>query len=198
MILEEYNFLYKIFIYLYILYKTTQIIMKMNNYVILIMIIVLSLGLGLSLFYTTIFKSNKKVENYQNYDINNNVPTSLGGYEGKYPSSETALLVEDSYPLTGRKGISNNGASNIWWHYPTFQLGSYDQITNNIKYPNNPDEGTCMPASMCGALYKETQLKSNYIKPLPPINPECGTRVGYFDTNINLLPFRNDMANILY
>jgi hypothetical protein len=55
-----------------------------------------------------------------------------------------------------------------------------------------------MPASMCGALYHDKKLKSNYIEPLPPLNPDCGTRVGYFDTNENLLPFRTDMQNILY
>ena len=136
------------------------------------------------------------IENYTNYDTT--VTRGLGGYEGNYPFSESDVLLEDTYPLTGRKGISNNGASNIWWHYPIFELGSYDQITNNIKYPNNPDEGTCMPASICGSLYKEKQLKTNYITPLPPINPTCGTRVGYFNTDINLLPFRTDVPNILY
>ena len=162
--------------------------------------IIILLALGLLLFYN-MFKSIKMIENYQNYDTNNamSTTTSLGGYKkDKYPFPETDLLVENSYPVTGRKGISNNGAADIWWHYPIFELGSYDQITNNIRYSNNPDEGTCMPASMCGALYKEKQLKTNYVKPLPPINPECGTRVGYFDTNINLLPFRSDMQNILY
>ena len=173
--------------------------MKNNNILLLILfIIVIGLSLGLPLFYN-MFKSIKMIENYQNYDINNSMKISLGGDNGeKYPIPETDLLVEDTYPATGRKGISNNGAANIWWHYPTFQLGSYDQITNNIRYPNNPDEGTCMPASMCQTLYKEKQLKTNYVKPLPPINPNCGTRVGYFDTSINLLPFRTDMPNILY
>ena len=153
---------------------------------------------GAPLFYN-VFKSIKMTENYQNYDINSATPTGLGGYKKEnYPFPETDVLLQDSYPLTGRKGISNNGAANIWWHYPIFQLGSYDQITNNIRYSNNPDEGTCMPASMCGALYKEKQLKTNYVKALHPLNPECGTRVGYFDTDINLLPFRTDMQNILY
>jgi len=172
--------------------------MKMNNtMLIIIVIIIVGLSLGLPLFYN-MFKSIKMIENYQNYDINNATSTNLGGYQKKYPFPETDLLVEDIYPVTGRKGISNNGANNIWWHYPIFELGSYDQITNNIRHSNNPDEGTCMPASMCGALYKEKQLKTNYVKPLPPINPNCGTRVGYFNTNINLLPFRTDVPNILY
>jgi hypothetical protein len=55
-----------------------------------------------------------------------------------------------------------------------------------------------MPAELCGTLYKEKQLKSNYIEPLPPVDPRSGTRVGYFTTNINMLPFRTDEPNILY
>ena len=161
----------------------------MKTSVLSILFYIIGFIICIILFY--MLKTIKMIEPYKNN-------TDLGGYQGKYPFSETDVLLEDSYPLTGRKGISNNGAADIWWHYPIFELGSYDQITNNIRYSNNPDEGTCMPASMCGALYKEKQLKTNYIKPLPPINPECGTRVGYFDTNINLLPFRNDMQNILY
>jgi hypothetical protein len=109
--------------------------------------------------------------------------------------------VQDTYPPIGGNQISNDTANDIWWHYPTFKLGSYAQITNNIRYPDNPDEGTCMPASMCGALYHEKKLGSNYVYPLSPLNPNMGTRVGYFDTNsqlIDSLPYRTDMQNILY
>jgi len=150
------------------------------------------------LIFNSMYKSNLMLENFDNYDIYSSKNTSLGGYEDKSQLSKGDILLEDSYPVTGRNGISTNDASSIWWHYPIFKVGSYDQITNNIKYPNNPDVGTCMPASMCGALYKEKQLKSNYIKPLPPIIPDCGTRIGYFNTPFNLLPFRTDIANILY
>ncbi len=71
----------------------------------------------------------------------------------------------------------------MWWHYPIFKVGSFDQITNNLKYPNNPDIGNCMRAEFCGALYKTKHLKSNHIKPLLPVNDSCGTRVGYFSTD---------------
>jgi len=171
--------------------------MKYNIFLIAFIILAVVLTLGSPLFYN-IFKSIKMIENYQNYDINNSMSTSLGGDTGKYPFSESDVLLEDTYPVKANKELTNNDAANIWWHYPIFQLGSYDQITNNIRYPNNPDVGTCMPASMCGSLYKEKQLKTNYIKPLPLINPNCGTRIGYFDTSINMLPFRTDMPNILY
>jgi len=124
--------------------------------------------------------------------------SSLAGYEGDYPNSETQVLVQDTYPPIGKNKLSNDTAADIWKDYPTFELGSYAQITNNIRYPRNPDEGTCMPASMCGALYHDKYLGSNYTTPLPPVPINCGTRVGYFDTDENLLQYKTDMANILY
>ena len=159
----------------------------MNQIAFLFLILVLAIGLPL---FFKISESFKRREGYSNY--------VLDGAKGEVPSSETEVLVQDTYPAIGKNQISNDNASDIWWHYPIFTLGSYKQITNNIRYPNNPDEGTCEPASMCGALYHEKFLKSNYIEPLPPLNPDCGTRVGYFDTNINLLPYRTNVPNILY
>lgn len=119
---------------------------------------------------------------------------------GQLDSATLSRLVADTYPSTDNPYglLSNNGAANIWWHYPTFKLGSYKQITNNIRYPNNPDVGECMPASMCGTLYREKHLGNNDVAPLPPLNPDCGTRVGYFQTGVNLLPFRTNMQNILF
>lgn len=120
---------------------------------------------------------------------------------GELDSPTLSRLVADTYPATNnpRGLLSSNGAANVWWHYPTFKLGSYKQITNNIRYPNNPDVGDCMPASMCGTLYKEKHLGNNEVTPLPPLNPGCpGTRVGYFQTDVNLLPFKTNMQNILF
>lgn len=125
---------------------------------------------------------------------------ALGSADYTDVSKDTTedLLLKDTYPLKEIIGVSKDTADKIWWHYPTFEVGSYAQITNNIRYPNNPDVGRCTATEFCGSIYDEHQKKSNYINPLPPINPECGTRVGYFSTNINLLPYRNDMQNILY
>jgi hypothetical protein len=159
----------------------------MNQIVFLLLILVLAIGLPL---FFKIYESFKNIENFSNY--------TLDQAYGSFPKAQTEVLVQDTYPAIGKNQISDNNASDIWWHYPVFQLGSYKQITNNIRYPDTPDEGTCMPASMCGALYNERFLKTNYIEPLPPLNPECGTRVGYFDTDVNLLPYRTNMQNILY
>jgi len=152
----------------------------------MIKFIFLFLIIGVIIFH--MLGTFKNIENYTNFSLNNSL----------FPESQTTILVQDTYPPIGKNQISDNTSNDIWWHYPTFQLGSYKQITNNIRFPNNPDEGRCMPASMCGALYHEKKLHSNYIKNLPPVNNNNGTRVGYFDTYINLLPFRTDNTNILY
>ncbi len=122
---------------------------------------------------------------------------NLANTQGDYPAiTDTRMLT--FYPSTGRLGISNNEAQDIWWHYPMFRVGSYKQITNNIKYPNNPDTGKCTPASMCGALYKEKQVYSNYVEPLPPVAENCsGSRVNYYYTEPNMLEFRTE-GNVLY
>jgi hypothetical protein len=165
----------------------------MNQVLFLILILVLSIGLPLLFKISESFERNRRRDGFSNYN--------LDGAMGDVPASQEQVLVQDTYPPIGKNQISNDNASNIWWHYPTFQLGSYAQITNNIRFPNNPDVGRCMPASMCGALYHEKFIESNYVTPLPPLNPTQGTRVGYFDTNVQLtdsLPYRTNMQNILY
>ena len=158
----------------------------MNDKILLILILILSVGLPL---FFNIREYMKTQEVYSNLTLESSIcKISLSG----------DVLVQDTYPITGRNGISNDGASDIWWHYPIFEVGSYKQITNNVRYPHNPDEGTCMPASMCGALYRNKKIGSNIVTPLPPVNPMCGTRVGYFSTNKNLLPFKSNFQNILY
>jgi len=112
----------------------------------------------------------------------------------------SGLLLEDIYQPIDKNTISNKNVSSIWWHYPTFHLGSYEQITNNIKYPNNPDVGRCTPSSMCGAFYHDKKEK-NIIELLPPIVENTKTRNGYFTTNeriITGLPYYTNLQNILY
>ena len=109
---------------------------------------------------------------------------------GIVPTSEELPLLSDSYPYTGSKTVSNNNYGDIWWNYPVFEVGSYAQITNNIRYPKNPDDGQCRAADFCGALYKDNQLQSNISKPLPPapsVTAES-VRVNYYTTESNLIP----------
>ena len=147
---------------------------------------ILAVGLPMIVNFSPMFEG---YSNYKSYQAT-----------GDYPAAQTQVLVQDTYPAIGKNSISDDTANDIWQYYPIFELGSYAQITNNIKYPNNPDIGRCMPASMCGALYHQKKLGSNTIEPLPPA-PNDGTRVGYFTTNdqlIDSLPFNTDGPNVLY
>jgi hypothetical protein len=71
--------------------------------------------------------------------------------------------------------------------YPVFRVGSYEQITNNLRYWSNPDDGECIRADMCDALYKDKEVLSNVSQPLAPV-PETmyGVRVNYYNTDQNL------------
>lgn len=159
----------------------------MNQYLFLFLILVVALGIPIVL---NMRNPMQLLEGYSNY--------TLAGANGPYPEAQTSVLVQDTYPAIGKNQLSNDTAADIWREYPVFEVGSYDQITNNIRYPDQPDEGTCMPAGMCNALYYKKKIGNNYVMPLPPVATDCGTRVGYFDTNENLLSYRTDMANILY
>jgi hypothetical protein len=117
---------------------------------------------------------------------------------GPYPVSVSSVLLEDVYPIKSKSGVSGNSNNNSWKNYPIYEVGSYEQITNNIKYPNNPDDGKCTPADLCGILYKDYQEQSNVSKVLPPSNNECGLRVNYYNTSQNMFAYKQDNTNILY
>lgn len=136
----------------------------MKQYIILLLVLIV----GLSLSFT-----KKYYEGYSNYHLDQASGTIL---------ESNSLLVQDSFPVIGKGTISNNSSNTIWNDYPIFTLGSYDQITNNIKYPHNPDEGTCMPASMCGALYHKNNNTPHETSCMP-LNDI--TRVGFFNTGTN-------------
>jgi hypothetical protein len=160
----------------------------MNQIVFLFLILVLAVGLPL---FFKVSSSFNYMEGYSNY--------TLDGAMGNYPEAQTDVLLQDTYKAIGKNEVSNDSASDMWWRYPTFELGSYKQITNNIRYPDNPDDARCTPSNMCYALYhNNNKIGSNYIHPLPPVKPVCGARIGYFSTDENLLSFRSDLSNILY
>jgi hypothetical protein len=98
---------------------------------------------------------------------------------GKYPNSADMLL-EDTYKLN-TKNVNNINVSDEWWRYPRFKVGSFTQITNNLKYPNNPDISSCTPIDVCG-IYNNYQAKSNISVPLPEADSQ-GRRINYYASN---------------
>jgi hypothetical protein len=158
----------------------------MKDYIFLILILVLAVGPPLFSKMTESLKVKRK-DGF-----------TLGNTNGLYPCSQTDVLVQDTYPITGVNSVSDQSADKMWWKYPIFEVGSFKQMTNNIRYPNNPDDARCTTANFCYALYKDKDMGSNVVTSLPPVDPNSGTRVGYFATSDNLLPFRTNVTNILY
>ena len=117
---------------------------------------------------------------------------------GEFPRSVDKPILDD-YPLINSNGISNNNASDIWQDYPVFGVGSFDQITNNIRYNRNPDDGKCSRAEFCGALYSDAKHQSNEIVALTAAEEGSGARVGYYRSEPNTLFFSIPTnENILY
>ena len=119
--------------------------------------------------------------------------------EGLFPKSVDKAILDD-YPLINKNKTSDKNYDEIWWHYPVFSVGSYEQITNNLKYHYNPDNGTCIRADFCEAVYgNKKHIKSNIVSTFPPAEEGSGARVGYFRTEPNELYFSIPTnENILY
>lgn len=112
------------------------------------------------------------------------IPTPYSTEEGFVPllpgsTSNTGHLL-DYYPHLDPSGkLGDKGASQLWQEYPIFKVGSYDQTTNNIRYPVNPDDGQCRPESMCNVLYGDR------VTTVPEIEPPVAgkVRVNLYTTN---------------
>jgi hypothetical protein len=118
---------------------------------------------------------------------------------GDFPKSVNQVIL-DKFPKIGKNKTSDNNYDEIWWKYPVFSLGSFKQITNNLKHNRNPDQGTCIRADFCGAAYNDNKnTKTNIITPLPEAEEGEGARVGYFRSEPNKLYFSIPTnQNILY
>ena len=159
---------------------------KTTNKYINIMIIVIVVCIVIYLVNKMLI--SKKM-GFSNYNLAN---------PGSYPSMDNVPLLTGDYPYSGSKTVSNNNYNQIWWHYPIFRVGSYKQITNNLRYYKNPDEGTCIRADFCGALYKDKKNKSNITLPLPPAPVTQYPRVNYYNTNINAFPHTTNPPYVMY
>ena len=88
--------------------------------------------------------------------------------QGTFRTSESGPILLDSYPSTKKNTVSNNNYDSRWQDYPVFGVGSFAQITNNLRYWKNPDESQCRTPEFCNALYNDKDIKSNISTPLPP------------------------------
>ena len=105
---------------------------------------------------------------------------------GEYPREVDEPLLYPEYPkITTGYGVvlqDNNSTNNSKLYPVAANLANYDQATNNVREWVTPDNGSCMPAGMCGALYAP-KTPAEYVvpEPLPLNNP--ARRVGFYGSD---------------
>jgi hypothetical protein len=122
---------------------------------------------------------------------------------GDYPNAVDKPLLGDMFTLTGNTNVLEGGNANSMWK--SNPVGNFNQTTNNPKYPDSPDNGSCTPAMFCDVFYnkelndiKENQEK-NIITPLKVAEEGEGARINYYRTMPNKLIFSIPTnENILY
>ena len=139
------------------------------------------------------------------YLVNNFLISKINGFSnynlkhaGSYPKSDNVPILSGDYTYSGNKNVSHDNYNDIWWYYPIFKVGNYKQLTNNLRYWKNPDEGTCIRSEFCGALYKDKSHKPNVILPLPEAKNGPGPRVNYYRTDTNVFPHTTNNFSGLY
>ena len=102
---------------------------------------------------------------------------------GEYPHELDEPLLYPTYPkkTTGYGVVlrENDSTNNSKLYPVAANLANYDQATNNVREWVTPDNGSCSPAGMCGALYAP-KTPAEYVvpEPLPLNNP--ARRVGFY------------------
>jgi hypothetical protein len=102
---------------------------------------------------------------------------------GEYPREVDEPLLYPSYPKKGAGYgvvLRENDSTNNSKLYPVAaNLGNYDQATNNVRDWLTPDNGSCKPAGMCGALYAP-KAPEEYVVPDPLPMDHPGRRIGFY------------------
>lgn len=103
---------------------------------------------------------------------------------GEYPREVDEPLLYPTYPKKAGPEygvvLRENDSTNNSKLYPVAaNLANYDQATNNVRDWVTPDNGSCKPAGMCGALYAPKEPAEYKVpEPLPLNHP--GRRVGFY------------------
>ena len=100
-----------------------------------------------------------------------------------YPSSLETPLLKNDFPLKNPPQFQvDNTYSMLWKEDPDAVLGSYAQVTNNVKYRLDPNNGSCVPAGMCNSFYnKKKPTQHNPPCSPPKLSEDKGVRVNYYN-----------------
>jgi len=123
-----------------------------------------------------------------------NNPNNLSeGYENLFTLTP-GNAEGDNYLLKGQFPISKNPVSTKqyskeWQLYPVFSIPSFKQMTNNLRYFNNPSIAHESPEDFLDTFYGSKSAKSNIISygDVNPILTYHEPRVGYWNTKVDVM-----------
>lgn len=103
---------------------------------------------------------------------------TMGDY-ASFNDKSTELLLADTYEPVENPSFSGHGSKETSSYVPFVPMSSFTQASNNFKYWESPENGTCKFGEYCGNVYKP---KTAVSKEVPaPNNYE--TRVNYFNAS---------------
>ena len=102
--------------------------------------------------------------------------TKLSGSE--FIMENTDVLLEDEYTVKGNAGLSENKYSDNSKKRSVSRVGSFEQVTNNVREWSTPDNGNCSTADFCDTLYVSKIVEEKSVVPQPN---DASTRVNYFN-----------------
>lgn len=79
----------------------------------------------------------------------------IGGVAGwsDFPAAQDTRLLDGSHQRASNQHVSNHTSADLSAIQPRTAMSSFEQVTNNKRDWNTPDNGTCTPAEFCGTLY---------------------------------------------
>lgn len=73
-----------------------------------------------------------------------------------------SMLLDCDYPLQVKPGVSDLTNQTLWHYRPVLPINAPE--SNNLRYWKSPNNGSCIPADMCGGIYADKTIK---IPPMP-------------------------------
>ena len=96
---------------------------------------------------------------------------------GNYPNNTENVLLSDTYEMVDKPGVTTYGSNDAYRDYPVYPA-EFNK-SNNIKYWNNPNNGTCSFLETCGGLYKNKNKNKTCDNTL--VEPGWNNRVNYYN-----------------
>ena len=126
--------------------------------------------LGLFLLVVAVIIAEPFMSAIRDFSATPNEKSRKEGFAATYPKKGAG------YGIVLRENDSENNSK----LYPVAaNLSNYDQATNNVRDWITPDNGSCKPAGMCGALYAP-KAPDDYKVPDPLPLDHPGRRVGFY------------------